>query len=139
ILQPVIEHPLIGWKINLPSRFCVGQQPVALKSGSVAEHCAELPGGSFQAAHGCVCKLGWIDILAGKDLQSLPDAFDARASLLGGAWHGYAAVRIEWTETYPRLRVSGGNVDDRGVTLAALERFGGTAVAGDGVWHAGSF
>src|SRR5262249_44641964 len=68
ILQPVIEHPSIGWKIDEPSRFCVGQQPVALKSGSVAEHCAELPGGSFQAAHGRVCKLGWIDILAGKDL-----------------------------------------------------------------------
>jgi hypothetical protein len=83
ILQPVIEHPPIRWKINLSARLGVREQPVALKSGSVAQHRAELSGGSFHAAHGCVCELGWIDTLVGKDLQFLPDAFDARAGLVG--------------------------------------------------------
>lgn len=68
--------------------------------------------GRIVSGRAWLCWLGWIDILASKDLQPLPDAFDARASLLGRTWHGYAAVRIGQAEAYPRLRASGGDVDN---------------------------
>jgi len=83
ILEPVIEHPVIDRKIDLSSRFGVCQQPVAIDSGTVTQHRAEFSRRSFQAAHGCVCELGLVNVHMDKDLQCLPDAFDARAGLVG--------------------------------------------------------
>lgn len=86
---------------------------------------------SFDPAHGCIHKLGQINVGLGKHLESLPDAFDRGGHITRRERNRNLAVRIEGTTLDPRFDPLRGDIEDTGVGMELDERCGFLALAGD--------
>src|SRR5207247_873429 len=70
---------------------------------------------AFDAAHGGDVPLSRINVLALKDLQSLPDALDGLTELADRVGDGDSAVREKRAEADPGLDAARGDVDHAGI------------------------